>query len=271
MLAGENSRRVVDRVKDKLDEIQKTLPEGVTIEPFYDRAHLIEKTIATVLHNLAEGGVLVIVVLLVLLGNLRGGPDRGAGDPAVDALRGQPDARLRHRGQPDEPGGDRLRPDRRLSVIVIENCVRRLSHDGGTRPKLDVIRDAARRGPQAGVFGELIITLVHLPILALQGVEGKLFRPMALTVIFALTGSLLLSLTLMPVLASFGLRPKAEREGHLADPRCEADLRAVLDAVDPPPGARGARWRSALVAASVPVAHAPGRRVHAPSSTRGTC
>ena len=93
LLAGENGRVVVDRIKAKVAEIQKDLPEGVVIDAYYDRSVLIEKTIDTVAHNLAEGGVLVVAVLLVLLGNLRAGPDRGAGDPAVDALRRQPDAR----------------------------------------------------------------------------------------------------------------------------------------------------------------------------------
>ena len=82
------------------------------------------------------------------------------------------------------------------SVIMVENCVRRLAHEGGTRPKLDIVRDAAIEVRKPTMFGELIIAIVYLPILALQGTEGKLFRPMALTVIFALAGSLVLSLTL---------------------------------------------------------------------------
>ena len=98
------------------------------------------------------------------------------------------------------------------SVIMVENCVRRLAHEGGTRPKLDIVRDAAIEVRKPTMFGELIIAIVYLPILALQGTEGKLFRPMALTVIFALAGSLVLSLTLMPVLASLGLSDRAEEK-----------------------------------------------------------
>src|SRR3984893_17705660 len=96
---------------------------------------------------------------------------------------------------------------------MIENCVRRLAHEGGTRPTLDIVRDAAVEVRKPTMFGELIIMIVYLPILTLEGIEGKLFRPMALTVIFALAGSMLLSLTLMPVLASL-LLPKriSERE-----------------------------------------------------------
>ena len=113
LLAGKNGRIVVEDVKAKLKEIGKTLPEGVVIDSFYDRSTLINKAIGTVVHNLAEGGVLVMVVLLIMLGNVRSWFDRGAGDPAVDAVRGQPDALLRCRRQPDEPRCDRLRPDRR--------------------------------------------------------------------------------------------------------------------------------------------------------------
>src|SRR5206468_11618788 len=94
------------------------------------------------------------------------------------------------------------------SVIMIETCVRRLAHEGGTRPKLEIVRDAAVEVRKPTMFGELIITIVYLPILALQGTEGKLFRPMALTVIFALAGSMVLSLTLMPALASLALGSK---------------------------------------------------------------
>jgi cobalt-zinc-cadmium resistance protein CzcA len=98
------------------------------------------------------------------------------------------------------------------SVIMIENCVRRLAHEGGTRPKLEIVRDAAVEVRKPTMFGELIIAIVYLPILALQGTEGKLFRPMALTVIFALAGSMVLSLTLMPVLASLGLSSRPEEK-----------------------------------------------------------
>jgi len=98
------------------------------------------------------------------------------------------------------------------SVIMIENCVRRLSHEGGTRSKLDIIREAAVEVRKPTMFGELIIAIVYLPILALQGTEGKLFRPMALTVIFALAGSMILSLTVMPVLASLALSSKTKEE-----------------------------------------------------------
>jgi cobalt-zinc-cadmium resistance protein CzcA len=210
MLIGENGRRVVNDVKAEIAELSKSLPPGVTIETLYDRTHLIGQTLDTVLHNLLEGGLLVIAVLLALLGNFRGGLIVAIAIPmsmlfaANVMLVTGVSASLMSLGAIDFG----LIVD--SSVIMIENCVRRLAHEGGTRPKLEIVRDAAIEVRKPTMFGELIIAIVYLPILALQGTEGKLFRPMALTVIFALAGSLVLSLTLMPVLASLGLsdRPR---------------------------------------------------------------
>ena len=177
MLIGENGREVVDRVKEEIEQLQKSLPPGVTIEPLYDRTHLINQTLSTVLHNLTAGGVLVIVVLLVLLGNLRGGLIVALAIPlsmlfaANVMLATGISASLMSLGAIDFG----LIVD--SSVIMIENCVRRLAHEGGTRPKLEIVRDAAIEVRKPTMFGELIIAIVYLPILALQGTEGKLFRP----------------------------------------------------------------------------------------------
>src|SRR3954468_11784453 len=212
MLIGENSRQVVGRVKQEIERLQKSLPPGVTIEPLYDRAHLIEQTLDTVMHNLAEGGVLVIAVLLMLLGNLRGGLIVALAIPlsmlfaANIMLATGVSASLMSLGAIDFG----MLVD--SSVIMIENCVRRLAHEGGTRPKLEIIRDAAIEVRKPTMFGELIIAIVYLPILALQGTEGKMFRPMVLTVIFALVGSMILSLTLMPVLAAMGLSDRPQEK-----------------------------------------------------------
>ena len=113
MLLGENSRIVVQRAKERLAEIQETLPADVKLEILYDRADLIQRTLHTVVHNLVEGGVLVVLVLLILLGKLAGRADRRPGDSALDAVRREHHAGDRHHRQPDEPGSDRLRPDRR--------------------------------------------------------------------------------------------------------------------------------------------------------------
>jgi len=202
MVRGENSRRVVTAAKEKLEEVRRTLPPGVDLEILYDRSDLIARTLDTVLHNLAEGGLLVIGVLLVLLGNVRAGLIVSLAIPlsmlfAANLMWavGIP-ASLMSLGAIDFG----LVVD--SSVIMVENCVRRLGLALPTTSKVDVVRDAAIevRGPT--MFGELIIAVVYLPILFLEGTEGKLFRPMAITVLFALAGSLVISLTLMPVLAT---------------------------------------------------------------------
>ena len=113
MLMGENSHEVTWALKDKLDEIKPTLPPNVEVEPVYDRTELVDHVIDTVRKNLFEGGLLVVAVLFVFLGNLRAAADRGPGHPAVDAVRLLRHAAVRHRRQPAEPGGHRLRHGRR--------------------------------------------------------------------------------------------------------------------------------------------------------------
>ena len=212
MLIGENSRLVVNRVKEEIEKLKPTLPPGVTIEPLYDRTHLIGQTLHTVEKNLTEGGALVVVILLLLLGNIRGGLIVALAIPLSMLMAANimlvtgVTASLMSLGAIDFG----LIVD--SSVIMMENCVRRLAHEGGSRPKIDIIRDAAVEVRKPTMFGELIIAIVYLPMLALQGTEGKLFRPMALTVIFALAGSMILSLTLMPVLASLALSSKTKEE-----------------------------------------------------------
>ena len=212
MVRGENSRRVVTAAKEKLEQVRQALPPGVELEILYDRSDLIARTLDTVLHNLAEGGLLVIAVLLVLLGNVRAGLIVSLAIPlsmlfAANLMWavGIP-ASLMSLGAIDFG----LVVD--SSVIMVENCVRRLGLAPPNTSKLAIVRDAAIevRGPT--MFGELIIAIVYLPILFLEGTEGKLFRPMALTVLFALLGSLVISLTLMPVLAATVLSREEEHE-----------------------------------------------------------
>jgi len=212
MLLGENSRNVVHEAKARLKEIEETLPGGVKLEVIYDRASLIERTLDTVLHNLVEGGVLVIVVLLLLLGSVRAGIIVAAAIPLsmlfatnVMAATGIT-ASLMSLGAIDFG----LIVD--SSVIMVENCMRRLANGHAGKSHAEIVRDAAIEVRKPTMFGELIIGVVYLPILALQGSEGKLFRPMALTVLFALAGSLVLSLTLMPVLASMFLPKRMEEK-----------------------------------------------------------
>ena len=216
MLMGENSHRVTLALKHKLEEIKATLPPGVEVTTVYDRTELVDKVIETVQINLFEGGLFVVAILFLFLGNLRAGLIVAMAIPLsmLFAFSGMLQvgiaASLLSLGAIDFG----LVVD--SSVVMVENCVRRVSHGiprGQT--KLDVIRDAAVEVRKPTMFGELIIMIVYLPILTLEGIEGKLFRPMALTVIFALAGSMLMSLTLMPVLASYFLPNKMEEREPL--------------------------------------------------------
>lgn len=212
MLFGANSREVVHAAKERIADINQTLPKGVWIEVTYDRAELIERTLHTVEKNLLEGGVLVIVVLLVMLGSLRAGIIVALAIPLsmlfaanMMALTGIT-ASLMSLGAIDFG----LIVD--SSVIMVENCIRRISMNHTQQPQEEVIHRAALEVRKPTMFGELIISVVYLPILALQGTEGKLFRPMALTVLFALAGSLVLSLTFMPAMAALFLPKKMQEK-----------------------------------------------------------
>ena len=214
MTMGENSRVVASAVRKKLDEIRPTLPPDVDVTVVYDRTELVHVVIDTVRRNLFEGGLLVGAVLFAFLGNVRAALIVALAIPLsmLFAFSGMLQvgiaASLLSLGAIDFG----MVVD--SSVVMVENCVRRLSHGAAdARSKLDVVRDAAVEVRKPTLFGELIIMIVYLPILTLEGIEGKLFRPMALTVIFALAGSMILSMTLMPVLASLILpRRMAERE-----------------------------------------------------------
>ena len=217
MLMGENARVVANRVKTELDVIKNSLPKGVTVETYYDRTDLVRKTIGTVSRNLLEGGILVVAVLLLMLGNVRGGLIVAAAIPLsmLFAFTGMVQAGLS--GNLMSLGAIDFGLIVDGSVVMIENIVRRLSEARAPgRSKDDVIRDAGREVARPVFFAVLIIIIVYLPILTLEGVEGKMFRPMALTVVLALIGSLVLALTLMPVLASLGLKATAsEHEPRL--------------------------------------------------------
>ena len=213
MLAGENSRDVAERVKARIGEIQSKLPEGVEIQIQYDRSQLIDRTVATVKTNLFEGAVLVIAVLLVLLGNWRAALIVAAAIPLsfLFALMGM--TRFGISGNLMSLGAVDFGLIIDGAVVIVENVVRRLGqrqHELGraltVEERSHTVLSAAKQVGNPMFFGVIIITVVYIPILALTGIEGKMFHPMALTVMLALTGALLLSLTLMPVLCSFVLR-----------------------------------------------------------------
>jgi cobalt-zinc-cadmium resistance protein CzcA len=214
MLMGENSHDVTTRLKVRLAEVQKTLPKGVEVATAYDRTSLVDKVLHTVEKNLFEGAILVVAVLFIFLGNFRAGLIVALAIPLSMLFAFDQMLRFGIAGSLMSLGAIDFGLIVDSSVIMIENAERRLAEDTSGRGVVDVVRDAAIEVRKPTIFGELIIMIVYLPILALEGVEGKLFRPMALTVIFALLGSMALSLTLMPVLATFGLK----RRAHAKEP-----------------------------------------------------
>jgi heavy metal efflux system protein len=213
MLLGENSRVVAERVKQSLAEIQKTLPAGVRVEQLYDRTDLVNRTIHTVTRNLIEGGLLVVAVLLLLLGSFRAGLVVSLAIPLsmLIAFIGMIQAKIS--GNLMSLGAIDFGLIVDGSVVIIENILRRLHQRKPDENPRDVILSAAREVAKPIFFGVSIIVLVYVPILTLGGTEGKMFKPMAATVLFALIGSLVIALTLMPVLASYFLR-KQKGEEH---------------------------------------------------------
>lgn len=203
MLVGENSRAVAQAVAEKLEAIQPSLPDGVKVEAVYDRTTLVDKAIATVEKNLLEGALLVIVVLFLLLGNLRAALITAAVIPLsmlatiTGMVQTGVSANLMSLGALDFG----LIVDG--AVIIVENCIRRLSHaqHNGKLPlreRLQLVFEATNEVIRPSLFGVAIITVVYLPIFALTGVEGKMFHPMAATVVMALLAAMVLSLTVVP-------------------------------------------------------------------------
>jgi cobalt-zinc-cadmium resistance protein CzcA len=227
LLSGENSRDVSRALRARLDEVRRTLPAGVKVDTVYDRTTLVDHVLETVRRNLIEGALLVIAVLLVFLGQLRAGLIVAAAIPLSMLFAFDLMVRMGIAGSLMSLGAIDFGLIVDSSVIMVENAVRRLADDDGKRPTADVIEQAAIEVRRPTLFGELIILAVYLPILTLEGVEGRLFKPMALTVIFALLGSLVLSLTLVPALCATFLRRKPERV-HPAASRVAQGYRDAL-------------------------------------------
>jgi cobalt-zinc-cadmium resistance protein CzcA len=216
MLMGENSHDVTWAMKDKLASLASQLPPNVLVKPVYDRTQLVDFVIDTVRKNLFEGGLLVVAVLFAFLGSLRAALIVALAIPLSMLLAFTGMWRFGIAASLLSLGALDFGMVVDSSVVMIENCVRRLASPAARgRSRLEVIRDAAVEVRRPTLFGELIIMIVYLPILTLEGVEGKMFRPMALTVIFALAGSMVLSLTLMPVLASYFLPKRVEEREPL--------------------------------------------------------
>jgi cobalt-zinc-cadmium resistance protein CzcA len=229
MLMGENSREVTRELDERLEEVRRSLPEGVELTPVYSRTDLVTKVLHTVRNNLLEGALLVVAVLFVFLGNVRAGLIVALAIPLSMLFAFNAMLRFGIAGSLMSLGAIDFGLVVDSSVILVENAARRLDEDTTGRSVREIVRDAAVEVRKPTLFGELIIAIVYLPILALEGVEGKLFQPMALTVIFALAGSMLLSVTLMPVLASYALQKgRGTRENRLVR-WLKARYRRVLD------------------------------------------
>ncbi len=219
MLIGSNSREVARASAAKLAEANKSLPAGVSAHPVYDRTALVDRTIGTVAKNLVEGALLVIVVLFLLLGNFRAALITAAVIPLAmlftlaGMVRGGVSGNLMSLGALDFG----LIVDG--AVIIIENCLRRfgdaqhaLGRVMNEEERLDATATATAEVIRPGLFGLGIITAVYLPIFALTGVEGKMFHPMAITVVLALSGAMLLSLTFVPAAIAMFLGGRVEEK-----------------------------------------------------------
>ncbi len=215
MMAGENSRLVSRAVSAKLKEIQAKLPLGVEIHTLYDRSDLVDRTVRTVEKNLTEGALLVVAILFLLLGNIRGALIVALAIPLsmLFAMIGMLEFGIP--GNLMSLGAIDFGLIIDGAVVMVENILRRLGEKqhklGRELTKVErshEVLTAAREVARPMFFGVVIITVVYVPILALQGIEGKMFKPMALVVMLALGGALALAVTLMPVLCSFLLRGK---------------------------------------------------------------
>ena len=232
MLIGENSRTVAKAVGEKLEAIKPSLPPGITATAVYDRTGLVDKTLATVRTNLLEGALLVIVVLLVLLGNLRAALLTAAVIPLsmlmtiTGMVESRVSANLMSLGALDFG----LIVDG--AVIIVENCMRRLSEAGrrteSLSERISIVFDATREVIRPALFGVAIITAVYLPIFALTGVEGKMFHPMARTVVMALLSAMVLSVTFVPACVVLLFRRPVEEKRNAIVEGVRSFYRPVL-------------------------------------------
>jgi len=218
MLIGENSRTVFKAVEKRLQEIKQSLPTGITVNAVYDRTSLVDKTLKTVQTNLLEGALLVIVILFLFLGNMKAAVLTAAVIPIAmlmtitGMVENQVSANLMSLGALDFG----LIVDG--AIIIVENCLRRLADTGRSgaltlNERFKIVFEATKEVVRPALFGVFIITVVYLPIFSLSGVEGKMFHPMATTVVIALLSAMLLSITFIPAcIAIFFDKPVQEKD-----------------------------------------------------------
>lgn len=225
MLKGANSSEVIKNVKKKIAEIQKMLPEGVVIEPFLDRTKMVNNAISTVESNLMEGALIVIFVLVFFLGNVRAGLIVSSVIPLSMLFAIILMNRFGVEGNLMSLGAIDFGLIVDGSVIVVEAILHRFAHSKHFRsmvridqPNMDKeVGDSTGRMIKSAVFSQIIILIVYLPILSLQGIEGKMFKPMAYTVAFAILGAFILSVTYVPMMSALCLSKKLNHKKTLAD------------------------------------------------------
>lgn len=222
MLKGANSSQVIANVKERIASIEKTLPEGVTIEPFLDRTKLVNNAIETVTRNLAEGALIVIFVLVLPLGNLRAGLVVASVIPLSMLFAIIMMNLFGVSGNLMSLGAIDFGLIVDGAVIIVEATLHYISGSGITTRLTqaqmdDQVETSAKKMMNAAAFGQFIILIVYLPILSLVGIEGKMFKPMAQTVIFAIAGAFLLSLTYIPVMSSLFLSKSPVHKKNISD------------------------------------------------------
>jgi cobalt-zinc-cadmium resistance protein CzcA len=235
MLMGENSREVSRRVAAQMEAVQNSLPKGVKIRVLYDRTDLVDRTIATVRDNLLEGALLVIVVLFLLLGNIKAALATALVIPLsmLFTVTGMVHARVS--GNLMSLGALDFGIIVDGAVIIVENCLRRLGEAQhrlgmlGRAERMRVVREATSEVAKPSLFGVFIILAVYLPILALSGIEGKMFHPMAWTVIFALLAALVLSVTAVPALVAILFTGKVAEKENAFMRACKSAYRPLLE------------------------------------------
>ena len=219
MLKGENSNQVIKNVKEKIAQIQKTLPKGVVIEPFLDRTKMVNNAIGTVEKNLTEGALIVVFVLVLFLGNVRAGLLVASVIPLAMLFAICMMNLFGVSGNLMSLGALDFGLIIDGAVIIVESVLHQFSHNSkfkkifsvGKEEMDTIVTDSAGKMMNSAVFGQIIILIVYLPILTLQGIEGKMFKPMAQTVAFALLGAFLLSLTYIPMMSSLLLRKRSSK------------------------------------------------------------
>ena len=236
MLAGENSRVVAQAAAAKLEEASRALPNGVVASPVYDRTNLVERAIKTVEKNLVEGALLVIVILFLLLGNIRAALITAAVIPITMLMTITGMVQAGVSGNLMSLGALDFGLIVDGAVIIVENCLRRFAetqHQHGRlltrQERFDLAAEASSEVIRPSLFGVLIITLVYVPIFALDGVEGKTFHPMAITVVIALTGALLLSLTFVPAAVAMFVTGKVQEKDSFVMRWARVGYRPALD------------------------------------------